>query len=136
MIELEDMFEDAVKSDWDDIPFEYDQEDLEEMRKAEWYQEKFLEVVRDGEFNQGLLAIIGNAMSPLYSFEKVFLVHKLHFGNIVEQEGAVEALECLEDTKHGLITLWELKSLLEDVTIENDYVERKLNKIREQVNLS
>lgn len=136
MVDLEKLFKNVVKSNWDEIPFDFSQEDLEKMRQAEWYRERFLEAVGDEEFNQGLLAIIGNAMSPLYSFEKVFLMHKLHFGNIVEQEGAVEALECLEDTKYGLITLWELKSLLEGVTIENDYVERKLNKIREQVNLS
>ena len=126
MTDLERLFKGVVKHDWDEIPFDFSQEDLEKMRQADWYKEEFLEVVRNGGFNQGLLAIIGNAMSPLYSFEKAFLVYKLHFGNIVEQEGVVEALECLEDTKYGFKDILEVKGLLMNVIIENDYVDKRL----------
>lgn len=133
MTDLEKLFKGVVKYDWDEIPFDFSQEDLEKMRQANWYKEEFLEVVRNGGFNQGLLAIIGNAMSPLYSFEKAFLVYKLHFGNIVEQEGVVEALECLEDTKYGFKDILEIKELLMNVIIENDYVEKRLKKTMRKI---
>lgn len=129
MTDLEKLFKIVVKSDWDEIPFNFSQEDLERMRKAEWYQEKFLEEGRKDRFNQGLLTIIGNAMSPLYSFEKAFLVYKLHFGNIAEQEGAVEALGCLEDLDD---CIKEFYGYINDVIINNSWIEKELEEIKEK----
>ena len=123
MTDLRKMFNSSVSSYWDDVTLSM--EEMEDIRKTEWYKEAFLDAVKNKKFNFGLFAFIANADSPLYSCEKVFLIYKLYFGNSIEQEYAVEVLGCIENESFA-----EFDRYFDDIEIKDAYVKKQFDRLR------
>ena len=66
-----------------------------------------------------MISIIANAASKLFSFEIAYILYKLYFGALHEQEGALDAIECLEDVS--------FIHLIKDAKINYSIIQKRLD---------